>query len=588
MQEGIFVLDYHISFPNNSIVSVTMDAHNEERMEEAYDEAELSDDEFAELSFGYVDRVESNSPSLTNLRVLLLTLVQNNDDDRHRLDRLATAISRNTQLKALMFNAGGAWLDDAHAMNFLRGIACNQSIKRIHFNDCGERFHVGNACRILTPLFKRNQVERIQIWNCNLVHELIGLLATSLTEFDSLKEFALKCVDLQDNPESEQVVRELVQSLSGHSRLRKLDLSNTEVGKLGCSALVDLLSNPNISLKVLDPLNNSSCRLERINLGGNTINDAAAQPLSDALASSTTLKTLNLSNIRGITITGWHVLFDFLRSQTCALEDLDLSSNELNDEVMVSLTDALASNRSLKSLNLNTNDGFTGAAWQRFFSTVLANPSSGLEKLDLGYCDINNAAIRSLPNALVNNNTLKVLTLYGNNQFTDTGWETFSSVLESPYTALEKLDLRDNDVDDATLTSLVNSLANNKNLKEFRFDYSYDWGPPLSVVCNTDSIVSTYNSNHILETLGCEDEWPEEFESLLQINRENSPSQASRLKIIKTHFNKGFVTQPFVDMDLNVQPHAMAWMGRGGRAGEVDGHYFSFIQSISSLFESAN
>ena len=81
---------------------------------------------------------------------------------------------------------------------------------------------------------------------------------------------------------------------------------------------------------------------------------------------------------------------------------------------------------------------------------------------------------------------------------------------------------------------------------------------------------------------------PEEFELLLQINRENSPSQAAQLKIIKTHFNEGFITQPLVGMDLNVLPYAMAWMGRDGRAGEVNGHYFCFIKSIASLFENAN
>ena len=102
--------------------------------------------------------------------------------------------------------------------------------------------------------------------------------------------------------------------------------------------------------------------------------------------------------------------------------------------------------------------------------------------------------------------------------------------------------------------------------------------------------MSTYNSNHFLQKVGHEhyDYLPEELESLLQIHRENSPSQAARLKIIKTHFKDGFITQPFVDMDLNMLPHAMAWMGRDGRAGEVDRHYFSFIKSISSLFENVN
>ena len=155
-----------------------------------------------------------------------------------------------------------------------------------------------------------------------------------------------------------------------------------------------------------------------------------------------------------------------------------------------------------------------------------------------------------------------------------------SSVLETPNTAMEELGLEYNDIINATLTSLVNSLAKNKKLKKLKLEISSaDWEPPQSVLCNSDSIIDTFNSNHTFEGLGAR--LPEEFESLLQINRENSPSQAARLKIIKTHFNVGFITQPFVGMDLNVLSHAMAWMGR---AGGVDGHYFSFIKSMSSLF----
>ena len=360
-----------------------MDEPNEEWTEEAYDEAELSDDEFEEeCSYDdLLDRVESNDPNLSKLEVSLFTF----DGHPHRLDRFATALSKNTQLKSLMMRGDheliGEQINEAQAMNLLRGIACNQSIKRLHLHDYVE---LENAWSILAPLFKKNQVERVSIdnFNCKLSIDSARLLSTSLAEFDSLKEFDLTSITIQDEPGSQQVARELMQSLSGHSRLRKLRLLRTNVGKLGCSALVDLLRNPNINLKDLDlsdnnlgdaeaaalsfgmagntsmkyinlshsgitevgwqalfdALSNSSCRLEGLSLHGNEINDAAAQFLSDALASSTTLKTLDLG-VWGITTTGWRNVFDFLRNQTCALENFDLSDSCLNDEVMVSLTE---------------------------------------------------------------------------------------------------------------------------------------------------------------------------------------------------------------------------------------------------------
>ena len=153
---------------------------------------------------------------------------------------------------------------------------------------------------------------------------------------------------------------------------------------------------------------------------------------------------------------------------------------KLDDDEVTSLINALASNRSLKSLDLFGNTGVAGATWQRLFSTVLTNPSSELEKLDLCYCGINNAVIRSLTNALFNNSKLKVINLSHNNQITGTGCEMFSSVLDSLHTALEGLDLYG--INDATLTLFVNSLANNKKLKKLMLDHSDDWEPPLSLL----------------------------------------------------------------------------------------------------------
>ena len=122
--------------------------------------------------------------------------------------------------------------------------------------------------------------------------------------------------------------------------------------------------------------------MEMITLEFNIINDDVAQSLSNALAINTTLKTLNLASIQGITLTGWLILFRAIGSPNCVLGDLDLPSNDLNDAAMDSLTDALTHNMSLKSANLYQwrLDLISTAGWQRFFFTVLANPGSELEK----------------------------------------------------------------------------------------------------------------------------------------------------------------------------------------------------------------
>jgi hypothetical protein len=49
----------------------------------------------------------------------------------------------------------------------------------------------------------------------------------------------------------------------------------------------------------------------------------------------------------------------------------------------------------------------------------------------------------------------------------------------------------------------------------------------------------------------------------MEINRENSESKAALLKIIMTYFSGPEICmQPFIDMDVNIRPQAIAWMVR--------------------------
>mmetsp|Transcript_26264 Transcript_26264/g.56396 ORF Transcript_26264/g.56396 Transcript_26264/m.56396 type:complete len:272 (-) Transcript_26264:183-998(-) len=241
---------------------------------------------------------------------------------------------------------------------------------------------------------------------------------------------------------------------------------------------------------------------------------------------------------------------------------------------MTSLTNSLTNNSSLRTLNLSDNCDITTAAGWQAFSAVLQSHHSVLETLDLSYIDINDEALNSLTNALVGNNMLRELYLQGT-RITTTGWEAFSAVLRSRTSALEKLDLTFSLLNDDTLRSFANALANNNNLKELLItdiDDDYDditsngWVAFLPLLCNTSSIMDTYHSNHTLEKLGdrdSEDELPEDVKSLLRLNQENNKSQTARLKIIKTHFSGGDISMhPFKGMDLNALPRAIACMAQ--------------------------
>jgi hypothetical protein len=72
---------------------------------------------------------------------------------------------------------------------------------------------------------------------------------------------------------------------------------------------------------------------------------------------------------------------------------------------------------------------------------------------------------------------------------------------------------------------------------------------------------------------------PLDLLSLLKINRESSVSQAARLKIINTHFSGSEINmQPFLEMSLNVRPHAIAWLAK-------DMHMYELLRAMPSLLE---
>jgi hypothetical protein len=226
---------------------------------------------------------------------------------------------------------------------------------------------------------------------------------------------------------------------------------------------------------------------------------------------------------------------------------------------------------------------------------------------DLHLCDIEiddeganmfASGIADLTNALINNSCLLDLSLCCNADITQAGWVALSNVLRNPNSALEELDLTSNFINDEVMFSFAEALANNRRLRALKVVTSYDEDTNItfdgymaltSILRNSSSIMSTYHSNHTLERVwpGSDDEnWPfaesllpEGLISLLRLNRDNSESQAARLKIIETHFSGREINMlPFMGMTLSVRPHAIAWMAR-------DNHLYQFLRAMPSLLE---
>jgi hypothetical protein len=334
-----------------------------------------------------------------------------------------------------------------------------------------------------------------------------------------------------------------------------------------------------------------TCKVESLVLDFNRLTDTTIQSLSNALPHNNTLKLLNLSHNKEISNAGWAALFTVLWHPNSALEKLDVSYNSIGDVGVNALTNALESNCMLKELIIVGNPGVTPAGWVNF-STVLQNPTSALEVINVSNDSINDEVINSFALALSENCMLKKMTFYANDIVTPTGWVNLSNILRNPTSALEVLTVCSSSINDEVMHSFAGALSNNNTLRELDFlDFSFDeitsdvHAAMTNVLCDTSSILNTFNSNHTLtklQSIYSAISLPNDLLSLLKINRVNSVSQAARLKIITMHFNGSEINmQPFMEMTLCVRPHAIAWMAK-------DMYLFGLLRAMPSLLEQSN
>jgi len=286
---------------------------------------------------------------------------------------------------------------------------------------------------------------------------------------------------------------------------------------------------------------------------------------------------------------GVKALANALVNNSC-LRELRLSGNSISGAGVNSLTSALENNSSLRELDLSYNSiGDIGAI---ALSSVLRDPNSSFTILKIGW--FGDIGISALTNALEHNCILKELSIDGqpvrNPAVTTAGWVDFSTVLRNPTSALKVLCVSNDSINDEVIQSFADALANNNKLRELNIftviahnHITPDgYAAMTNILCDTSSILSTFYSNHTLEELchkSFASPFPNDLSSLLQINRESSVSQAARLKIINSHFSGSEINmQPFMEMNLNVRPHAIAWMAK-------DMHMYELLRAMPSLLE---
>ena len=380
-------------------------------------------------------RVERNDPTLLGILISERSLPPGGD-----WDQFGASIGGNRFLREITFTLRSRRV----GAQFFRGVALNRSIEKLSLGGCYEEDN--EMLNSLIPFFKNNHA-----FQCLRVENYMGgeiyldTLTHALTQFNSLKEFEI--FD-EHNIDGEN---ELLEALAGHVGLMKIAIQSIPIDTNGFKALSALLRNPRSNIKVLY-------------LEDNEIDDERAKTLSSGLSRNSTLAELNLSGNRNIQERGWQAIFEVLKNPNCRLEKLHLSHNYINDTVAFYLANAMRNNTTLKTLCLNSIDDITIAGWQNLIAVLLQSPNCTLEELYLAGNKFYGDAIESLTTGIANNRRLRVLNLSNNRGVTAMRWEAFSIILQNPM--LEKLDLSQNSMCDNVMVSLADALANNTRLRE--------------------------------------------------------------------------------------------------------------------------
>jgi len=213
---------------------------------------------------------------------------------------------------------------------------------------------------------------------------------------------------------------------------------------------------------------------------------------------------------------------------------------------------------------------------------------SNLTHINLYYCNINAGILLPMVEAMRGLRSLEQLYL-DLNDIRNAGCEALATLLEDPNSNLERLQIRENNIGNEGAISLVKSLSHNTKLKHLflgqnpidQLGVESDF---YNLFCKTLSIKETHSSNHTLETVEVDnlDEW-----SLLDMNKDTNKSHVAIKKILIYHPDIDMTPLFGWDNDgewtLKALPYVIAWFDKAWvvKASDLDERQVAvFVQEV--------
>ncbi|XDV28581.1 hypothetical protein PO909_031832, partial [Leuciscus waleckii] len=278
---------------------------------------------------------------------------------------------------------------------------------------------------------------------------------------------------------------------SNPSNLIELDLSENKLGNSGIKKICVLLEN-------------TQCRLEKLNLSGCSITEEGYKTLTSSLKSNSNLIELNLrGNDPGRS--GVKELYDLLRLESCKLKNIRFLKSAAAQEACDYLTTVLGKSPLLLT-ELDLSEDKLGDLDGEKLSALLMDSHSKVEKMKLNNCELTEKSYSVLATVLSSKTILKELNLNNSRllnsgvkeiceglkkstlkilklsdcSITEEGYKALASALRSNPSHLIELDLRGNDPGQSGVKELDGLLQDqNCQLKTLRF-----LGPAADEACH--------------------------------------------------------------------------------------------------------
>ena len=336
--------------------------------------------------------------------------------------------------------------------------------------------------------------------------------------------------------------------------------------------------------------------LVHISLNDINCSDEAAAIIFNVLNTWENLGYLCFSENEYIGVEGCTALSNLLTNPATCLHSLAFSYNDLDDECLAIVSNALMINTTVEYLELSGNENVT--SWRTCFPAIFSPHTCSVKRLVLIETNLTDDDVICLGTALIGNKTLKLLTLVDNASITLVGWQGLMQGLRNHSSVLEHLSVDECNIDADGGRMIVTALAENSSLKELTMFQNnlttVIWDDFYWVLCDESSIQSTYSSNHTLERIWLrpwlhhDDDVPDYILRLLKMNRNEDKAQVARQKILENYFYEGgnvrdnaYQISVFAQMSKALMPFALEWIGNDDIGFSL---MYKVVRGIPTLF----